>query len=212
MKRTLAALILCITFSMQIFASNDVIVDHNNKTVTVVANFISSSPITKSMNKAAELWNSKSGKYHCEMLVNGQKMDYAIHFKLVVNQNPLSDTALNVIAVLPDYHPFFALKTSVNANGDELSERAVSVTDGRTIGISTFYRNNKYVLAHEMGHALGLCHKAGGKCCYFSEKEVAMFEVEQSVTDLAVLVNKKHKSTRKFVELGSNSVDYVAEM
>lgn len=146
------------------------------------------------------------------MLVNGKKMDYAIHFKLVVNQNPLSDTAVNVIAVLPDYHPFFALKTSVNANGDELSERAVSVTDGRTIGISTFYRNNKYVLAHEMGHALGLCHKAGGKCCYFSEKEVAMFEVAQSVTDLAVLVNKKHKSTRKFVELGSNSVDYVAEM
>jgi hypothetical protein len=57
-----------------------------------------------------------------------------------------------------------------------------------------------------------MIHKAGGKCCYFSEKEVAMFEVAQSVTDLALLTNKKHKSTRKFVELGANSVEYVAEM
>lgn len=211
MKKTLVALILCITFSMQIFASNDIIVDHNNKTVTVVANFISSAPIEKSMIKAAELWNNKSGKNHCQMLVDGKKIDYAIHFKLVVNQNPLSDTALNVIAVLPNYHSFFKTKTMISKTGEEYTDKVVSVTDGKTIAVSSNYKNNKYVLGHEMGHALGLCHKKGEKCCYFSDKELAMFALPQSVTDFAGLVNNKHNSMRKLIEVGGEWNDFLAD-
>lgn len=203
MKKTVIALILCIAFSMQIFASNDVIVDHNNKTVTVVANFISSSPIEKSMIRAAELWNKKSGKYHCEMFVDGKKMDYAIHFKLVVNQNPLSDTAVNVIAVLPEFHSFFITRSSYNAYGEEEDEKVVSVTDGKTIAISTLYQNNKYMLAYEMGHNLGLKHIMTANNNNFDEKRLSFFNIAESVTDLADLNNEKHELTRKLIEVGS---------
>jgi hypothetical protein len=209
MKTTIVALIMCMAVSMQLLAGNDIVVNHHNKTVTLVANFISPAPIEKSLTKAAELWNSRSGKNTCEMLVNGKKEKYAIHFKLVVNQNPLSDTAVNVVTVIPDSHPFFYAKTTMDANGNEQTDRAVSVSDGKVIGVSSLYKNNKYVLAHEMGHNIGLCHNAGRKCCYVSEEDLAIFNLSKSVSDLAD-ASIKSKTTRKMIELGTANGSYVA--
>ncbi len=210
MKTTFVALIMCITFSMQLFASQDIVVDHSNKTVTILANFISSSPITKSMNQAADIWNSKSGKYHCEMLVDGKKVNYAIQFKLVVNQNPLSDTVVNVIAVLPNNHPFFNEKTSVDENGVEQTNKVVGVTDGKTIAISSSYKNNKYMLAHEMGLAIGLNHKDSSKSRFINVRGFENFELEKSVSNLATYNGEKHKTTRKYTELGGMWANFMA--
>ncbi len=209
MKTTIVALIICMTVSMQLMAENDIVVDHNNKTVTLVANFVSPAPIEKALIKAAELWNSKSKKNTCEMLVNGKKVKYAIHFKLVVNQNPLSDMAVNVVTVIPDLHPFFYAKTTVDTYGNEQTDRVVCVSDGKVIGVSSLYKNDKYVLAHEMGHNLGLCHGEGRKCCYFGEKDLAIFNFSKSVSDLADSSNKS-TTTRKIIELGNSDVNFVA--
>lgn len=209
MKTTITALILCITFSMQLFASQDVVIDHSNKTVTILANFISSAPISKSMKKAADKWNSKSGKYHYTMLVDGKKTDYNIQFKLVVNQNPLSDTVVNVIAVLPDNHPFFNNKIITDEEGIEHIDKTVSVTDRKTIAISTLYKNDVNVLAYEMGIAIGLNENTTSKNRIITSYNLENFDLEHSVSNLALLNGEKHRLTRKHVEIG-NSTNYMA--
>jgi len=211
MKKLLVAIVLCSTVAMQAFANHAVVVNHNNKTVTVVANFISPAPIEKSMLKAADLWNNRNGKDKCVISVNGQDKEYSVYFKVVVNNNPLSDTAVNVITVLPDNHAFFAQKNTENELGDVVLNRAISVTDGKTIGVSNAFKNNKYVLAHEMGHALGLKHKDSGKCCHFSSADIAVFQLSESVSNLASNIQSEKNQTRKHIEIGSTSHDFIAK-
>lgn len=212
MKKILMAIVLCSTVALQVFANHDVVVNHNNKTVTILANFISPAPIDKSMLKAADLWNKKSGKTKCLISVNGQEKEYSIHFKLVINNNPLSDTAVNVITVIPNNHIFFKQKSSLNDKGEVVINRAISVNDGKTIGVSNAYKNNKYVLAHEMGHSLGLKHKISEKCCQFSSGDLAIFQLSESASMLATNMQTTKNQTRKHIEIGSTFGDFIAGM
>ena len=211
MKKILVAIVLCSTVALQAFANHDVVVNHNNKTVTILANFVSPAPIENSMLKAAELWNNRNGKDKCFISVNGQQKEYSVYFKIVVNKNPLSDTAVNVITVIPNNHTFFKQKTTVNENGDEVLNRAISVNDGKTIGVSNAYKNNKYVLAHEMGHSLGLKHKDSGKCCHFGPEDLAVFQLSESVTNIATNMQASKNKTRKHIEIGSTLRDFIAK-
>jgi hypothetical protein len=212
MKKMFLAIVLCSTVALQSFANHDVVVNHNNKTVTILANFVSPAPIEKSMLKAADLWNNRNGKDKCIISVNGQDKEYLAYFKILINSNPLSDTAVNVITVIPDNHEFFAQKNTKNENGEYVLNRAISVNDGKTIGISNGFKNNKYVLAHEMGHALGLKHKDSGKCCHFSSADIAVFQLSESVTNLANNSQSSKNQTRKLIEIGSNINNFIANL
>lgn len=210
MKKILVAIVLCSTVALQALANHDVVVNHNNKSVTILANFVSPAPIEKSMLKAADLWNNRNGKDKCLISVNGQQKEYAVYFKIVVNKNPLSDTATNVITVIPNNHPFFKQKTLLNENGEVIMSNAISVNDGKTIGISNNYRNNKFVLAHEMGHTMGLKHKNTRKCCQFGPEDLAVFQLSESVTNLALNNQSFKNQTRKHIEIGSSTRDFIA--
>lgn len=210
MKTILVICTLLVSVFSQTFANHDVVVDHNNKTVTLVANFISPAPIEKCMYKAAELWNKQSGKQQCMVSVNGKNVAYQIHFRLLVNQNPLSDTAVNVITVFPNNHRMLQAKTTVNENGMVIVNRPVAVTDGKTIGVCCGYKNNKYLIAHEMGHALGLKHLSTKKCCTFSSDDLAVFQLVESVTQLAS--NANANQTRKFTEIGKSMNDFLVQL
>lgn len=47
---------------MQIMANHDVVVNHNNRCVTILANFVSPAPIENAMIQAANFWNLSSAK------------------------------------------------------------------------------------------------------------------------------------------------------
>lgn len=212
MKKILIAAAMILSLATQIKANRDVVVDHSNRTVTVLANFISPAPIQNSMLEAANLWNYSSGKNVCQIPINGKDVNYTIHFRLVVNKSPLSDTALNIITVLPDNHLFFKSKQSFNSDGDEIITKAISVNDGKMIGISNSYKNDINVLAHEMGHLLGLVHAENQKCCHFDEGYFEVFQLSESVSNLATNSSKLITNTRKYTEVGDVSFDFIARI
>ncbi|MDX9920233.1 MAG: hypothetical protein RB289_09700 [Paludibacter sp.] len=57
MKKISIAIVLIFSVALQIKANHDVIVNHSNRSVTILANFISPAPIENAMFQAANLWN-----------------------------------------------------------------------------------------------------------------------------------------------------------
>ena len=216
MKKTLIVLIMSIAISAQAFANQDIIVNHVKKTVTIQANFVSVAPITKSLNQAADLWNSKSGKYFCNIETKNGLEKYAINFKIVVNKNMENNLATNVVTILPNNHKLFKSTTSTDSKNNKIVKTTVCVTDGKVIGISEGYKNNKYVLAREMGHNLGLKQTKNLPCCHFGMNDLAIFgmkdmdvfEIKSSVTQLACISNTKDSTTRNRIELYAYNHDY----
>ena len=64
MKKISIAFVLLLTVAMQIMANHDVVVNHNNRSVTILANFVSPAPIENAMIQAANFWNQSSAKKH----------------------------------------------------------------------------------------------------------------------------------------------------
>jgi Metallo-peptidase family M12 len=208
--KTIFAICTLLVFTLSpMYANHDVVVDHSKQTVTLVANFISPAPIEKCMYHAAELWNKQSGKKTCMVAIHGKNVAYRIHFRLVVNQNPLSDTAVNIISVLPINHQFLQAKTSISNNGMEIVSKPIALTDGKFIAVCCSHKNNKYVLAHEMGHALGLKHQGTKSCCSFNADDITIFQLEESVRQLAS--QTQAGQTRKYIEIGQSMNDFVGQ-
>ena len=208
MKKTLIAIIMSIAISVQAFAAQDIIVNHVKKTVTIQANFVSVAPITETLHQAAELWNSRSGKYFCNIDTNDGLEKYTVNFKVVVNNDMTKDLASNVITILPNNHKLFNKSKTTNYNDIKVTKKTVCITDGKVIGISEAYKNNKYVLAHEMGHNLGLKHAEELPCCHFGSKDIAIFEITSSVTQLANANSEKDSTTGRRIELFALGHDY----
>lgn len=210
MKKISIAIVLIFSAALQIKANHDVIVNHSNRSVTILANFISPAPIEKAMTVAANLWNYSSGKKTCKIPYNGKIENYTIHFRLVVNQNPTSDTALNIVTVIPDNHCFFKSKKTFNSYGDEIISKVVSVNDGKVIGVSNSYKEDVNVLAHEMGNLLGLKHNSSQKCCRFEESYSEIFQLSESVSNLAMNSSDSNSRTRKFTEIENSNSTFIA--
>lgn len=211
MKKISIAIVLIFSVALQIKANHDVIVNHSNRSVTILANFISPAPIENAMFQAANLWNFSSGKNICKIPINGKMENYIIHFRLVVNQNPLCDTALNIITVIPDNHHFFKSERMFNNDGEEIVNKTVIVNDGKMIGISNSYQSDINVIAHAMGNVIGLLHKDTQKCCRFNDTYIEAFQLSESVSNLAMNSPGANLNTRKFTEIGETKLQYVAK-
>ena len=57
MKKISIAILLFLLTALQTKANHDVVVNHSNRSVTILANFISPAPIENAMVQAANLWN-----------------------------------------------------------------------------------------------------------------------------------------------------------
>lgn len=211
MKKISIAFVLLLTVAMQIMANHDVVVNHNNRSVTILANFVSPAPIENAMIQAANFWNLSSAKKTCKIPFNGKTENYTIHFRLVVNQNPLTDTALNIITVIPDDHSLIKTKRTFNKNGEEVYSKVVSVNDVKMIAISNSHKTDVNVLAFEMGNMLGLKHPVVQQCCDFSDNFDDIFKLSESVSLLATNDYKANLFTRKFTEISDLTIPYIAK-
>lgn len=151
-------------------------IDHEKKTITITANFVTTSENQKSANKAVAFWNAQSGK---NVYVVGEGKD-AIAY--AVNYNITTEVDDRTPGNKPDGTPYASKgeeRTLTEKNNGELNSYDVlpnndkhfdqrqsgTETGGVSTGKSAFVREsnrNSETGSHEVGHNLGNSHDNGG--------------------------------------------------
>ena len=123
----------------------ETIIDHNNRTITIRATFTSYSDNKKEqkiIDQAVNNWNSSSFALSLKD-ENGQAVDYTVNFDINNGHGPN-----NSVSFIPD--ELFDQKYSKHST-------AGGVSDGQNIIVkSSVAYSNAQILAHEMGHCIGL--------------------------------------------------------
>ena len=129
-----------------------VIFDHEKKTVTVNAKYVTKGDEAyASAEKAIKAWNNLSGKY--SLMVGDEK--YSVNFKLSVIDNSeavLGDPELNV----------YKLVSELRNKDGEVDENIMGETNRRIINVLESEKDNYVTSSHEIGHSLGLEHFING--------------------------------------------------
>jgi RHS repeat-associated protein len=136
----------------------DVTIDHKSRTITVRANFSAVHGNATSVQTASNNWNSQSGTYSYVIGKGDNAISYTVNFETTVNGDNTGTT--NDIQVLPDDSPNFATRTLLSG-GEEITQTPQAVADGTNIGLKNSQSNNPNVIAHEMGHTMGMGHSSG---------------------------------------------------
>jgi RHS repeat-associated protein len=153
------------------------IVDHENKTITVKATYYvqTGDIISKnSASQAIQFWNDQSGQFTYTVGKKEEAVTYTVNFNLTVKEadNPAGeatndrstivansdkktpDESSNTYAVRPDFDKRFK-------NGKEGKSTNGVTTGGKVINVKSS-RKNTDTGAHEIGHSLGLNHYGKG--------------------------------------------------
>jgi len=197
------SIIVLLFYTFNVYGAKDIIVDHDQKTITITANFVTFAPMKLTLYDAADLWNGQSGKYLYEIQSGDSVSFYTVNFIILVNEDPQHDVALNFVTMVPNDNKLCKSRkrNDLKMNSD-VYDKPAGITDGVVIAINEHFKNDKYVLAHEMGHNLGLTHSEGlmhrhtGSCC------ITTFNITESLAQLQDSFVEKKSTLRKRVELG----------
>lgn len=205
-NRTLTGIVSMMIFmlcSANMHAAKDIIVDHDQKTITLTANFVTFAPMKLTLYDAADLWNAQSGKYLYQIQSGDSTCFYTVNFSILVNEDPENDVALNFVTIIPDDNKFCKARKRNGRRADpDVYDEPAGIADGKVIAINERYKNNKYVLAHEMGHNLGLTHSEGLMHTHTGSNSITIFNISESLAQLQECFVEKTNTLRKKIELG----------
>ena len=129
-----------------------VIFDHENKTVTIEAQYaVNDNDAKKSAENAVKIWNNLSGDY--SLMVGDDK--YSVLFNLSVVDQSEADTQD------PRFNTY-QLVSALKDKGGDIDKKIVGKTNVRNISVLESEKDNYVTSSHEIGHSLGLPHLSGG--------------------------------------------------
>lgn len=137
----------------------DVVVNHETKTITILANFTtySGNLANETLQKSVDYWNSQSGKFNYSIKDGDKTISYSINFNVSLNSSD-QNLAGNDMSVVPDNSPIFRERIEIDANGNEKITQPQGASDGKSFVVKKSQSSNDNVVSHEMGHNFGMNH------------------------------------------------------
>jgi hypothetical protein len=137
----------------------DVVINHNEQSITIKANFTTFSGNDATMQKAADTWNGNSGKFSYVIGQGDAAISYSVNFDITINDGSNEASAGNNVSVAPDKSKVFEDRVKKDSNGNTITAEGLS--DGESIVIKESQKENTQYTAHEMGHNIGMTDTKG---------------------------------------------------
>ncbi|MCK9450615.1 MAG: RHS repeat-associated core domain-containing protein [Bacteroidales bacterium] len=136
----------------------DIVIDHDQQSITVQANFITFSGNDNTIQGSADTWNAQSGKFNYVVGSGDDAIPYSVNFKLSVNDESNEASADNMISVAPDDSKVFTDRARTE-DGNDVTVGGIS--DGVSILMPESQKESVQKTSHEIGHNLGMGHTSG---------------------------------------------------